>query len=228
MRWVPRRRKPTLTFGAHSPVVGPSGDVVGVWLENPDDTADPRRLGVLFLRNNWDYLISREFRRVLNTAGDRRGIYVMFFGYPAPCEQDFLPRSSRPPGPTGRVVMVTVDGQVHAVHEDFDQFANEAAAGRAALYRRRFDCLTADDVGRLLAVLAEAFGEGSPRFDAVADSRFYCLDCHRPYSMAWLFNRDMVTQGASSSIPDITHCLACGGQQAFWHYDPYQRRPLPR
>jgi hypothetical protein len=208
-------------------VIGPTGDVVGVWLENPDNVADAALVDLLCARNRWRHMFGREFRRVPNTAGDRRGIYLMYFGYPAPCEPDPVPGAG-PPHPTGRVVVIAIDDQPHAVHEDFDRFANAAAGDRlagTALYRRRFDCLTPDHVRRLSAVLAGAFGENSREFAAVADSFFYCLNCFRPYSMAWMFSRDMVEKGMSSALPDLPHCIACDGRQLFWLYYPYRRRP---
>jgi hypothetical protein len=123
-------------------------------------------------------------------------------------------------------VVIVIDDKHHLVHEDFDKFASEAAGDRmagTAMYRRRFDCLTPDHVRRLSAVLARAFGENSREFAAVADSRFYCLNCFRPYSMVWMFSRDMVEKGMSSTLPDLTHCTACGGRQLFWLYYPYMR-----
>lgn len=195
-----------------------SDTVIGVWFANPSLAADSGLVEALLAKHDLFHLVGSGYRRVANTVDHQGGMFVMFAGNRLPGEPA---RSSEPGTDTGR--SLEVNGRLYPLHEDFEAFSADAAAGKIALLKTTISGLSMDDYSRLFGDLAARYGDDSPRTRAIVDSGFHCLTCFRRYSSAVLLVRDHLGRGGRSNARDITACVDCGGQDAVWIYDPTAR-----
>jgi hypothetical protein len=130
---------------------------------------------------------------------------------------------------------LVVDGSHYPVHEDFEAFSRDAAAGRIALWKTTIAGLSFDDVSRLYGVLQEAFGPDAPEAMAVLQAPFQCLSCMHTYPSEVLSMRDDLRRGSwiaftnsdpavaerNRQVLEMTACIFCGGEDAVWVFDPH-------
>lgn len=128
-----------------------------------------------------------------------------------------------------------VDGRCYPIHEDFDSFCEDAAAGGIALWKITIAGLSVNDVSRLRTVLEEAFGPDAPEAKAVLKAPFQCLSCMQSYPGSVVIWREMQRSGSSFTfinsdpavaernqrVLNMTACIFCGGEDAVWFFDPY-------
>jgi hypothetical protein len=207
--------------GDYQKVVDDAGEAVGLWFADAKHARDPMLVSALLLKEDMGHLLRSERRLASNTVDDRGGLFLMFDGRPAPGEPEAPASSSRSASTVPDAAdSLTFNGQTYPVHDDFDAFSRDAAAGRTALLRTTISGLSMDDKSRLFRVMADAFGNNSAQARAVSESGFYCTTCFQGYTAAVLLLREILNKGGSSNARDITECRRCGGQDAVWVYRP--------
>ncbi|MEU0189261.1 hypothetical protein ABZ250_05280 [Streptomyces afghaniensis] len=201
-----------------------AGELEGLWIGDVRQ-ADDAFIGAVLARHEreGDVTTSR-YRVVHNTFNDRGGVFVRFVGDETTAGAGALPRRE------------LVVGDRHCpVHEDFDAFSRDAAAGDVALLKTTIDAASASDLYPLYEALSEVFGDQAPQARAAMRAPLQCATCLRIYPASLIHLRDMKREGrpmaGTVSSEDgarqvnralgMTACLDCGGEVAVWVYDPH-------
>jgi hypothetical protein len=201
-----------------------AGELEGLWVGDVA-RADDAFIGAVLARHGLrDDVTTSRYRVVRNTFNDRGGVFVRFVGDETTAGAGALPRRE------------LVVGEQHClVHEEFDAFSHDAAAGNVALLKTTVDEASASDLFPLYQVLSEAFGDQAPRARAALRAPLQCVTCLRIYPAELIHLRDMKREGTpmagTVSSADgarqvtralsMTACLDCGGEVAVWVYDPH-------
>jgi hypothetical protein len=230
MAWWRRRRSRTNARTVAVPAANfavvrdTDGDVTGFWFADPRHARNRDLVDAVLARHDLWHLVGASYRVVSNTVDDRGGLFVLF----TPPGSGATTPSAVAQDPEGDVTAprtLEVNDRTYPLHEDFEAFSRDAAEGRIALLKTTIAGLSMDDQSRLFAVLAARFGPDAPETRAIVHSGFHCLTCFRRYSMTRLLVRDHLNRGGWANVRDITACVACGGQEAVWIYDPSLRGP---
>ncbi|MFD3440252.1 hypothetical protein ACFWU3_22370 [Streptomyces sp. NPDC058685] len=210
--------------GDYARVLDESGAVAGLWLRNPHHARDTLMIDALLHKLDQPGLMGTAHRVVANTVDGKGGLFVMFGGRRAPGEPEPAPFAHGEDSAGGEEAAaggsLMINGNRYPLHEDFDPFGRDAAAGRIALLRTTMSGLTVDDQMRLFDVVAAVFGEDCPETRAVVGAGFHCLTCFEGYSAMVIQLRGHLRNGGRSNLRDITECRRCGGRDAVWVYRP--------
>lgn len=201
-----------------------AGELEALWIADVR-RADDLFIGELLARHGLrDDVTTSRYRVVHNTFNDRGGVFVRFVGDGTAAEAGAPPRRE-----------LVVRGRHCLVHEEFDAFSRDAAAGNIALLKTTIDAASASDLSPLYDVLSKAFGEQAPQTRAALHAPLQCVTCLRAYSPHLIQIRDLKREGRPmggtvSSAEGarqvaralaMTACLDCGGEVAVWVYDPH-------
>ncbi|WP_338781947.1 hypothetical protein [Streptomyces sp. DG1A-41] len=112
-----------------------AGELEGLWIGDVRQ-ADDALIGEVLARHGvrGDVTTSR-YRVIRNTFNDRGGVFVRFVGDETTAEAGALPRRE-----------LVVGDQHCLVHEEFDTFSRDAAAGHVALLKTTIDAASASDL----------------------------------------------------------------------------------
>ncbi|MET9684540.1 hypothetical protein [Streptomyces coeruleorubidus] len=201
-----------------------AGELEGLWIGDVR-RADDAFIGAVLDRHELrGGVTTSRYRVVHNTFNDRGGVFVRFVGDETTAGAGALPRRE------------LVVGDRHCpVHEDFDTFSRDAAAGHVALLKTTIDAASASDLHPLYEVLSGVFGDQAPQARAALRAPLQCATCLRIYPANLIYLRDMKRQGTpmagTVSSADgarqvnralaMTACLDCGGEVAVWVYNPH-------
>ncbi|MFF7793032.1 hypothetical protein [Streptomyces sp. NPDC007991] len=200
------------------------GELEGLWIGDVR-RADDAFIGEVLARHGLgDDVTTSRYRVVHNTFNDRGGVFVRFVGDASTAGAGGLPRRE------------LVVGDRHCpVHEDFDAFGREAAAGNVALLKTTVDAASAGDLYSLYEALSEVYGDQAPQARAALRAPLQCATCLRLYPARLIHLRDMKREGRPmggtvsseegarqvNRALAMTACLDCGGEVAVWVYDPH-------
>ncbi|MDQ0750160.1 hypothetical protein QF034_004391 [Streptomyces africanus] len=201
-----------------------AGELEGLWIGDVRQ-ADDDFIGAVLARHGLgDDVTTSRYRVVHNTFNDRGGVFVRFVGDASTAGAGAPPRRE------------LVVGDRHCpVHEDFDAFSRDAAAGDVALLKTTIDAASAGDLYPLYQALSERFGDQAPQARAAMRAALQCATCLRLYPASLIHLRDMKREGrpmaGTVSSEDgarqvnralaMTACLDCGGEVAVWVYNPH-------
>ncbi|MGW0469639.1 hypothetical protein [Streptomyces coeruleorubidus] len=201
-----------------------AGELEGLWIGDVR-RADDAFIGAILDRHELrDDVTTSRYRVVHNTFNDRGGVFVRFVGDETTAGAGDLPRRE------------LVVGDRHClVHEDFDTFSRDAAAGHVALLKTTIDAASASDLYPPYEALSEVFGDQAPQARAALRAPLQCATCLRTYPANLIHLRDMKRAGTpmagTVSSADgarqvnrallMTACLDCGGEVAVWVYNPH-------
>jgi hypothetical protein len=201
-----------------------AGELEGLWIGDVRQ-ADDAFIGAILDRHELrDDVTTSRYRVVHNTFNDRGGVFVRFVGDETSAGAGALPRRE------------LVVGDRHClVHEDFDTFSRDAAAGHVALLKTTVDAASAGDLYPLDEALSEVYGDQASQARAAMHAPLQCATCLRIYPVGLIHLRDMKregtpmggTAGSAEGARQVnralamTACLDCGGEVAVWVYDPH-------